>query len=347
MRATALAAVLTASLPAAAQRNAAIIDDAIYLAPQAMVAVERGRRLNLHCVGKGPITVVFDAGLGEDMKVWAFVQPRVGGRTRACAYDRAGLGFSDPSPEPRTSAFLVRDLNRLLLAARIPPPYVLVGHSFGGMNIKLFAETYPAQVAGLVFVDPSHEDLAARAWALSPERAAAGLRYYALMQSCLDAKPEDFVPGAPLTEACATPPNAERLSPEIHAMEAARDARYDVRYAWTSEQFNVWTASADQLRAARRPLGDMPIVVLTHEPLLPRDGETREMTDAQNALRTELHTQIARMSTRGSIRTVHDSGHHFQLDQPQEVIAAVDEVLAMASEDQARKRSRKSRAPTP
>jgi len=71
------------------------------------------------------------------------------------------------------------------------------------------------------------------------------------------------------------------------------------------------------------------------------------MTDAQNALRTELHTEIARMSTRGSIRTVHDSSHHFQLDQPQEVIAAIDEVLAMASADRARQRSRRPRAPIP
>jgi pimeloyl-ACP methyl ester carboxylesterase len=330
LRAVALAALLAASLPAAAERNVDIIDDAIYLKPRTKVPVEGARKLNLHCAGKGTITVVFDAGLGEDMKVWALVQPRVAQHTRACAYDRAGLGFSDPSPAARTSAFHVRDLHRLLVAARVPPPYILVGHSFGGMNVKLFAETYPTEVAGLVFVDPSHEDLARRAWALSPERAAAGLRYYALMQSCLDARSEDLVAGAPLTADCATPPNADRFSADINAMEAARDVRHDVRYAWTSEQFNVWTASADQLRAARRPLGDLPIVVLTHEPLPRRDGESQAMTDAQNALRTELHTDIAQMSTRGSIRTVRDSGHHFQLDQPQEVVAAIVDVLAMA-----------------
>jgi pimeloyl-ACP methyl ester carboxylesterase len=317
--------LLSAEIKAA--RNQEIISNPVYLKPQQLIDVEGGRHLNLYCIGTGSPTVVFDSGLGEGMVAWALVQPQVALHARACAYDRAGLGFSDPSLEPRTSAFLVQDLRSLLKKARIKPPYVLVGHSFGGMNIKLFAEQHPREVAGMVFVDPSHEDLTKRAWQISPELAESNARYNAFLQTCLDAKPEDFVPGSPLKENCATPPFAERLSPEIRALEDARDLTYDCRQAWISEQLNVWTKSAEQLRAAYRSLGDLPLVVLTHEPLPRRKNQTQEIADAQNKVRMDLHTEISRMSTRGVIRVVKDSEHHFQLDQPQEVTAAILEVL--------------------
>lgn len=312
---------------AMAAPNREIISDPVYLKPQRLVAVESGRRLNLYCIGSGSPTVVFDSGLGEGMIAWALVQPQVAQHTRACAYDRAGLGFSDPSPAPRTSAFLVRDLRGLLKRAGIAPPYVLVGHSFGGMNIKLFAEQHRREIAGLVFVDPSHEDQAKRAWEIQPERAAANVRFNAFLQTCLEAKPEDFGPGSRLSESCATPPFAERLSPEIRALASSRAVTHGYRQAWISEQLNVWTRSAEQLRAAHRPLGNLVIVVLTHEPRPRRGNQTQEIADAQNELRMELHTEIARMSTRGAIRVVQDSDHHFQLDQPQEVTAAILEVL--------------------
>lgn len=118
-------------------------------------------------------------------------------------------------------------------------------------------------------------------------------------------------------------------------MQLKRVLRPGYMGAWISEQENVWSASADQLRAAHRALGDVPIVVLTHEPLPRRENETQEMRDAQNQLRVELHTEISTMSTRGSIRTVQNSGHYFQLDQPQDVIAAVFEVVHQACADKA------------
>lgn len=318
---------------AVATPNREIISDPVYVQAQRLIAVEDGRRLNLYCVGSGSPTVVFESGLGEGMIVWALVQPQIARRTRTCAYDRAGLGFSDPSPEPRTSDFLVRDLRNLLKGAGVAPPFVLVGHSFGGMNIKLFAEQHQGDVAGLVFVDPSHEDLAKRRWEISPQGAAANVRYNAFLQSCLEAKPEELAPGSRLAEGCATPPFSERLSPQLRAIGTARAMTYDYRHAWISEQLNIWTKSAEQLRAAHRSLDSLPIVVLTREPRPPREDQTQEIADAQNALTVELHTEIARMSTRGIIRVVRDSEHHFQLDQPQEVIAAVLEVLdSIASE---------------
>jgi pimeloyl-ACP methyl ester carboxylesterase len=319
------------SVAAAGEKNTQVIADAVYLKPQQLVAIEEGRRLNIYCTGKGSPTVIFDSGLGDPMMVWALVQPRVAAVTRACSYDRAGLGFSDPSPRPRTSEQIVEELHRLLLGAQIKPPYVLVGHSFGGMNIKLYAQTYGPDVAGLVFVDPSHEDLAKRSWELDPDRGRKNTIYMSFLQACLEAQPTDFVEGSKLKQLCATPPNAARFSEAITALQLERAVQPGYRAAWISEQQNVWSASAAQLRAARRPLGDIPLIVLTHDPL-PRQGdEAQAMTDAQNDLRTTLHADIARMSTRGTIRTVHDSGHHFQLDQPEEVATAVLEVVKAAS----------------
>ena len=114
-------------------------------------------KLHLFCVGDGRPTVVFDTGLGLSLQTWRRVQPQIGELTRACSYDRAGYGWSDAGPEPRTSARIVSELSMLLENADVSSPYILVGHSFGGLNVRLFASTFPECVAGLVLVDGSHE----------------------------------------------------------------------------------------------------------------------------------------------------------------------------------------------
>ena len=113
--------------------------------------------LHLFCVGEGRPTVVFDTGLGLSLQTWRRVQPQIGELTRACSYDRAGYGWSDAGPEPRTSARIVSELSMLLENADVSSPYILVGHSFGGLNVRLFARSFPERVAGLVLVDGSHE----------------------------------------------------------------------------------------------------------------------------------------------------------------------------------------------
>ncbi len=96
-----------------------------------------------------------DAGLGNTHETWHAVAPAVSKLTRTCTYDRANLGESDAAPKPRTSADVVADLRRLLRAARVAPPYLLVGHSFGGLNVRLFASDHPGAVAGIILVDPT------------------------------------------------------------------------------------------------------------------------------------------------------------------------------------------------
>ena len=132
-----------------------------------------GYKLQIRCIGEGSPTVVFDAGLGGSSLTW--VQPvgispfqTTGTFTRACIYDRAGVGESERGAPPRHSKQIVRDLHALLTNAAISPPFVLVGHSFGGHNVRLYTSQYPSEVAGMVLVDVSHEDLDARWQEVAP-----------------------------------------------------------------------------------------------------------------------------------------------------------------------------------
>jgi len=129
-----------------------------------------GRHLHIYATGSGGPTVILEADDGDDWSTWRLVQPMVAEFARVCSYDRAGLGESDPAPAPRTAADVVADLHALLDAAAVPGPYVQVGASFGGMIIRLFANTYPDEVAGLVLADAVHEDYFDRLRAIAPEQ---------------------------------------------------------------------------------------------------------------------------------------------------------------------------------
>jgi pimeloyl-ACP methyl ester carboxylesterase len=127
-----------------------------------------GYRLRINLGGKGNPTVVMDSGLTFGRKTWISVFPEVAKFTRVFIYDRAGLGESDPGPAPRTSLLIIKELHTLLGKASITAPYVLVGHSFGGLNVRLYASYYPDEVVGMVLIDASHEDQYARIAALLP-----------------------------------------------------------------------------------------------------------------------------------------------------------------------------------
>lgn len=148
-----------------------------------------GHRMWIACDGSGGPTVIMDAGVNSGSQAWTLVQPGIAKISRVCVYDRAGLGRSDSLPRPRTSQEVVRDLHQLLTNAGIPGPYVLVAHSFGGLNVRLYAAEYAQDVTGMVLVDPVHEDrFAATSKVLTPEQEQAfergregnpeGLDYY-------------------------------------------------------------------------------------------------------------------------------------------------------------------------
>ena len=119
-----------------------------------------GFKMHIDCTGEGSPTVILDSGLGDTYLAWRKVQPELAKFTRVCSYDRAGLGYSESSSQPRTSKVIAAELHALLQAADIAPPYVLVGHSVGGFDVRLYASLYPTEVAGMVLVDASHPDSA-------------------------------------------------------------------------------------------------------------------------------------------------------------------------------------------
>lgn len=149
-----------------------------------------GRRLHIHCSGAaGGPTVVLEAGFGNSSSTWNRVQPEVAKFARVCSYDRAGLGGSDPAPAPRTVVAFTEDLHALLVNGKVPGPYVLVGHSLGGILARLYATYYPAEVAGMVLVDSAHED--------EPDRGLALIPPDTLKQMLKGARPEDLVVRSP------------------------------------------------------------------------------------------------------------------------------------------------------
>jgi pimeloyl-ACP methyl ester carboxylesterase len=128
-----------------------------YPPPGEMVDVG-GYSLHINCVGQGSPTVVLDGGSGEMSAQWVWVQREVSDSTRVCAYDRAGMGWSEMGPQPRDAKQISSELHTLLTKADIEGPYVLVGHSFGGLYMQTYAARYPDKVAGVALVESSHPD---------------------------------------------------------------------------------------------------------------------------------------------------------------------------------------------
>src|ERR1043165_2542573 len=134
-----------------------------------------GFRLNRYCMGRGSPTVVFDSGWEDWAPAWSRVQPQIAKWTRACSYDRAGTGFSDPGPLPRTSVRIAGELHTALHRAGITGPYILVGHAFGGDNVRTFADLYMREVAGLVLVDADPTDVESEAMQEDDRRGRTGI----------------------------------------------------------------------------------------------------------------------------------------------------------------------------
>jgi pimeloyl-ACP methyl ester carboxylesterase len=144
--------------------------------PGRLVEIGGGRSLYLECVGSGSPTVVLEAGFGADTFSWRDVQPEVGRSTRTCAYDRAGAGNSVAPPGVRDARDEIADLRRLLGRAGIEPPYVLAGHSYGGVLARVFADLYPMETAGLVLIDTMGRDGRRRQLAIWPRSQAPEIR---------------------------------------------------------------------------------------------------------------------------------------------------------------------------
>ena len=189
-----------------------------------------GYRLNVQTMGAGDVTVVLEAGLGDDLGVWNKVLPNVAKHVRVVAYDRAGLGYSDSSPSSRTPEQIATELHALLRRAGIAPPYVLVGHAEGGFSVRRFASLYPGEVAGLVLVDASHEAQGARWRALdsaSWETYVDQKRtFYAIIQGPLQAEYEAFLKVMEEQEVPGVGPLPDVPIAVLTAMRPVEEPRY-------------------------------------------------------------------------------------------------------------------------
>ncbi len=331
-----LSACLAACRAHGADAATMVIDDEAYTHAQRLVEVEPGRRLNLYCIGAGEPTVVFDSGLTDETDVWALVQPVIATHARACSYDRAGSGYSDPGNRAGDSANNVDDLHRLLAAAAIKPPYVLVGHSYGGMNVRLYTDLHPEEVAGMVLIDPSEEDWVKSVWKIDLQQRDYPLYHSQLepgwksQRECVEAAKAGFTAGSALYKQCVPDANP-RFSDAINAAYLKVHLTPGYQQATATENETVHEASADQVRAAWRWLGDMPLIVLASSPRTKlRSDESQAHMDAVNRVHLFLFDQMALQSKRGLVRQVPDSDHSIQMSQPGAVIDAILEVLAAA-----------------
>jgi len=263
-----------------------------------------GFRLHILCRGGGTgPSVILDSGLGGFSMDWWYVQAQLATDHRVCAYDRAGYGWSDPGPAPRVTEQIADELETLLQGARISPPYVLVGHSFGGYNMEYFAATHPNQVAGLVLVDASHPDQQERLPALPAEG-----EHHGTLITFFD--PSDIH---------AHYPKAMWFGME--AMMASAKAMATQR-----KEFANFSVSAAQVRSIGR-LPQVPLVVISRGR---RVWPETPMGDALEKAWAEMQADLAGSIPGGRQIMAERSGHLVQLDQPELVAGAVREVLQEA-----------------
>lgn len=279
-----------------------------------------GRRLNLRCTGAGGPTVILMAGLSSWSFIWYKTQPVIAQKTRVCTFDRAGYGFSDPAPKPQILSDVADDLHAALKAASIPEPYVLVGHSLGGLEARIYAQRWPKEVTGMVLLDtsPAGEGLIDQA---QPgfEEVQKKENYASITLHCaLLAANGPLAPSHPEYEQCTTGPVPADTPAAVRKIWPTFFTAY---YAAgkVSLMSSLYTHRYDDVDHLR--LGAMPLVVLSIEAPW---GELTNYNKVWNA----LHADLARLSSRGAHRIVEGSGHVIQLDRPQAVIDAVDEVLS-------------------
>jgi len=287
-----------------------------YPAPGQLVNVG-GYKMHINCTGQGSPTVILEAGMGNYSLFWAYVQPEVARYTRVCSYDRAGYGWSEVSPHPRIANAEVEELHTLLVNANIQGPYVLVGHSLGGMLMRVYAHNYPDEVDGMVLVDSYHEQRPIRNPELTKlnQDASGQFRMFGLLSST-----------GLMALAPQTIPNPG-LHDDTYAQLQAITATTGYFKMFLAE-LNAVEASSAEVRALNlTSLGNMPLIVLSAGNL----GSIPSLSNAENQhLLEEMQAQqseLAALSSNSKQIIAEQSGHNIQLDQPDLVIESIREML--------------------
>jgi pimeloyl-ACP methyl ester carboxylesterase len=272
-----------------------------------------GYRLHINCVGQGSPTLVFDAGAGEiGTLAWGDVPAQLTADSRVCTYDRAGFGWSDAGPLPRTASLIVAELHTLLANAGESGPYVLVGHSLGGKHLRLYAGQYPSDIAGIVLVDARHEDVDAL---IGPDAVQAENKQVEQFRAL-----EVALRSVGITRALGpgvlalAPPELRGLPPEYFLFQGAPQAAEA-----NISEVRSYAESDAQLRAGAGPLGDKPLTVLMR-------GRPDPDPAFWSAWQASQQT-TAGLSTQGRLVVAENSGHTIQLEQPELVVSSVRQTI--------------------
>jgi pimeloyl-ACP methyl ester carboxylesterase len=280
-----------------------------------------GFRLHAHIEGRGSPAVVLDSGAGGVGLMWEFVRPAIARFTQVVVYDRAGLGWSDPSPRPRTADVMAEELHALLANAAISGPYILVGWSLGGPVARQFTAKYPAEVAGMVLVDSAHEQqvkrfparltsmFASMSSMFGLMKALANLGVFALRPAMLAAEGSDKLPAA--------------VTAAIRGVMASSGKHLSAMVAETE-------AVAEGRTRPVESLGNLPLIVLSHGRLdanavPPSLGP--EVLDEYERTWQAIQVELAALSTRGKRIVAERSGHAIPVEQPDLVIEAITELV--------------------
>ena len=288
---------------------------AAYRPPGKLVDIG-GRRIHIHVEGEGTPTVILESGLGSYSLSWKEVVPEIAKFTQVVSYDRAGLGWSDPSPHVRDSEGAVADLKAALAAAEISGPFVLVGHSLGGVYVRHFAYDYPNEVAGMVLVDSSHEEQldrlpleAQRQLAKLPNRIwlASQAARFGLVRMYVNVQMRD---------------GNRNATGQASLRFLARRSQLFAAY----KEAKALSASLSQTKEAMVPWQDLPLHVLTagdFEGNIPQDFPVAEFQQAWEEMQSELVSR----SPRGKWDVIEDAPHNIQAKRPDAVIDAVRRVV--------------------
>jgi pimeloyl-ACP methyl ester carboxylesterase len=294
----------------------------------------RGRRIHLVESGAGTPVVVLESGIAASCLNWTNIHSEIAHFTRVCSYDRASLGWSDPAETPRVASNLVDELHELLNAANISGPYVLVGHSYGGVLVRAYAAKYPGEVAGLVLVDPlpasewmqpSEEQVRILRWGIRLARRGAFLARLGIVRislTILSAGGRTVPKLVARLSSGQAESTLSRLVGEVQKMP--RQTWPMIKAHWCqpkgflgmSEYFKCLPQSAAQAAALPDPSPHIPLVVLS----------ASNSTPAQLAERTAM----ASHSSHGAHIVAEKSGHWIHLDEPALVLDAIREIVEQA-----------------
>ena len=310
--------------------------DSAKFPPPGQIIDVGGHGLHIWCMGDGSPAVVFDSALGASCLSWALVQPSVASFARACSYDRAGFGWSDAGPMPRTAQRIANELHALLVCTRVPGPYVLVGHSFGSLTARFFASRYPADVAGMVLVDPADPEEWLQITEQKRKRVATGAAlcrrgvWLARLGMARSVSLLASMGAFELARSTVSLVSHGALRREEENLLAPANKlpshlRPALRTFWTQPKF--YEALASQIEAIYESAAqvastgryeDMPLTVLS----------------AGNSGPVQLarHEAMARLSARGRHIIASKSGHWIPVDQPELVVEAIRQVVKTARE---------------